>query len=305
MDGRLPNAAARHFWRDRYLLLIFLPPLAYYLVFQYAPMVGVLIAFKRYEILKGIWGSPWAGLTYFRKYLSDPYFWRVARNTVLLNIYSLFWAFPAPVVLALLLNEVRSRRFRRLTQTVTYLPHFISTVVVVGMITNFLATGGVANRLITALGGQAISFLVRPEWFRTIYISSGIWQEAGWGSIIYMSALAAIHPELYEAALVDGANRWQRMLHITLPGISSTVVVMFILQLGRIMDVGFEKVFLLYNGATYETADVISTYVYRVGLVGADFSYGTAVDLFKSLIGLVFVTAANAASRRIGETSLW
>ena len=295
----------RHIKQDRYLLVIFAVPFLYFLFFHYLPMFGVAIAFKKFSVIKGFVRSPWVGFFYFMKFFEDPYFWRVVRNTILLNVYSLFWAFPAPVVLALLLNELRSQGLKRLTQTVTYLPHFISTVVVCGMVVNFFASDGIINGITGLFGFKSVPFMTRPEWFRTIYIGSGIWQQAGWGSIIYMSALSAINPELYEAAIADGAGRWRQAVSISLPGIAPTIVIMFILRCGDIMDVGFEKVFLLYNGSTYETADVISTYVYRVGLIGADFSYGTAVNLFKSVIALLFIYSANTLSRKIGETSLW
>lgn len=291
--------------RDRYLLILFLPPLAFYLVFHYAPMFGVIIAFKKFDFVRGVLGSQWAGLTYFRRFVEDPFFWRAVKNTLLLNVYSLFWGFPAPIILAVLLNEVRNETYRRVSQTVAYLPHFISTVVVCGMIVSALASRGPVNNLIAALGGSTVPFMTTPEWFRPMYISSGVWQNAGWGSIIYMAALSAINPELYEAAIVDGANRWQRIVHVTLPGIAPTIVIVLILNMGRIMEVGFEKAFLLQNGSTYETSDVISTYVYRIGLVGADFSYGTAINLFKSVIGLIFIWGANTLSRRVQGTSLW
>ena len=299
------EAILRRLKRDRFLLAIFAVPFLYFLIFHYFPMFGIVIAFKKFSVIKGFVGSPWVGFHYFQKFFQDPYFWRVVRNTILLNVYSLVWAFPAPVVLALLLNELRSQALKRFTQTVTYLPHFISTVVVCGMIVNFFASDGIINSITALFGFESVPFMSRPEWFRTIFIGSGIWQQAGWGSIIYMSALSAINPELYEASIVDGAGRWRQMVSITLPGIAPTMAIMFILRCGDIMDVGFEKVFLLYNGSTYETADVISTYVYRRGLVGADFSYGTAVNLFKSAIGLLFVYSANTLSRKISETSLW
>ena len=304
-SGQLFRSWRKRILRDRYLFLLFIPPMIFYLVFHYAPMFGVMIAFKRFDFVLGVLRSPWAGFHYFQRFVGDPFFWRAVRNTLLINLYSLLWGFPAPVVLALLLNEVRSRRFKRLSQTITYLPHFISTVVVCGMIVNALASRGPVNGLLTTLGAEPIRFMTSPEWFRPIYIASGIWQNAGFGSIMYMAALAAINPELYEAATVDGAGRWQKMVHITLPGIVPTIIILLILNLGQIMDVGFEKVFLLQNGSTFETSDVISTYVYRVGLVGADFSYGTAINLFKSVIGLVFVWSANTLSRKLQGTSLW
>ena len=298
-------AVRKHLLRDRYLLLLFLPPLLFYLTFHYGPMFGVIIAFKKFNAVKGILGSEWVGMHYFERLVSDPFFWRAVRNTVLLNIYSLIWSFPAPIILALALNEVRNGRFKRVTQTVIYLPHFISTVVVCGIIVNVLASDGIVNAVLSAFGGETIPFMVEPRWFRPMYISSGMWQNAGWGSIIFMAALAGINPELYEAAIVDGASRWEQMRHVSIPGIRPAVLIVLILGMGDIMEVGFEKAFLLQSGSTYDTSDVISTYVYRVGLVGADFSYATAVNLFQSAIGLLFVWTANYLSRRLSETSLW
>ncbi len=284
---------------------MFLLPFIYYAVFHYIPMYGLTLGFKDYNIKGGIHGSEWVGVKHFQRYFADRFFWRVVKNTVLLNLLSLVFAFPAPIVLALLLNEVKSARFKKLAQSFTYLPHFISTVVVCGMIINFVSVDGVINQIIKFFGGKPKAFIIDPAWFRPIYIISGIWQEAGWGSIIYISALSAINTELYEAARVDGANRWRQMLNVTLPGISPTIVIMLIMQLGKIMEVGFEKVFLLYNGTTYETADVISTYVYRIGIGQANFSYATAINLFSAVIGLVFIVGANALGRNVSETSLW
>lgn len=291
--------------KNKYLYLMFSLPFIYYLVFHYAPMYGVLIAFKDYKVGKGIMGSPWAGLKYFKQFIMDPYFWKLVKNTLLLNIYNIFWSFPAPIILALLLNELKNEKFKKFTQTVSYLPHFISTVVVCGMIVNVLSYDGVINKILQNFNIKPIHFLMKPEWFRTIYIASGIWQGVGWGSIIYLAALTNVDIQLYEAAIIDGANRWKQLLHITLPGIAPTITIMLILSLGNIMSVGFEKILLLYNGSTYETADVIATYVYRRGLLGSDFSYATAVGVFQSVIGLIFIISANQIGRRISETSLW
>ena len=218
-------------------------------------MYGIVIAFKDYNI-KGIIGSPWVGFKHFEKFLTDPYFWKLVRNTLLINIYGLFWSFPAPIILALSLNELPNRGFKRFVQSVSYLPHFISTVVVCGMIVNFLASDGIVNQILMALGKDRIQFLMLPEWFRTIYIASGIWQNVGWGSIVYLAALSGINEELYEAATIDGANRWKQLIHITLPSIKPTISIMLIMNLGKLMNIGYEKIILLYNGSTYETADV-------------------------------------------------
>ena len=309
MPGKMREKSSSHFVRQikksKYLYLIFFIPLCYYIIFHYWPMYGVIIAFKDYNIVKGILGSPWVGFKHFEKFLADPYFWKLVRNTLLINIYGLFWSFPAPIVLAILLNELPDRGFKRFVQSVSYLPHFISTVVVCGMIVNFLASDGIVNQILMALGRERIQFLMRPEWFRTIYIASGIWQNVGWGSIVYLAALAGIDEELYEAAIIDGANRWKQMIHITLPGIKSTISIMLIMNLGRLMNIGYEKIILLYNGSTYETADVISTYVYRRGLLGNDFSYATAVSLFQSVVGLILLYTSNKISNKLSETGLW
>lgn len=289
----------------KYLYLIMLVPIVYYILFHYLPMYGVIVAFKDYNIVKGVMGSPWAGIKHFQKFLTDPYFWKLVRNTLLLNIYGLVWGFPIPIILALLLNEVRGGKFKRIVQTVSYLPHFISTVVVCGMVVNFLSTDGILNQIITALGGERIQYLMDPKYFRTIFTSSGIWQTAGWTSIIYLSALTGVDQEVVEAAMIDGANRWQRIRHVTLPAIAPTISTMLIMNLGKLMNLGYEKVLLLYNGSTYETADVISTYVYRRGILSNDFSYATAVGLFQSVIGVILLISANKISKKISETSLW
>ena len=295
----------RRVYRSRYLYLLIALPMIWYIVFCYVPMGGVIIAFKKFNARQGIWGSKWVGLKYFESFLTDPYFWKVVRNTLLINIYGLIFSFPAPIVFALLLNEIRSDKFKRLTQTVTYLPHFISTVVVCGMLHMFFATDGPINDLRVAMGLERITFLLKPQYFRPIFIGSGIWQGLGWGSIIYLAALAGIDMEQYEAAIVDGANRLQRMLHITLPGIMPTVSIMLILNMGSMLNVGYEKIILLYNGATYEVADVIGSYVYRRGLLGAEYSYSTAMGLFQSVIGLFFVLSSNLFSKRLGGNGIW
>lgn len=291
--------------KSKYLYLIFLLPFLYYVIFHYAPMYGILVAFKDYNIVRGVFGSPWVGLKHFEKFLLDPYFWKLVRNTLLLNLYSLLWGFPVPIILAFALNEVRHMRFKKLVQTVSYLPHFISTVVICGMLTNFLSSTGIINQIVQAFGGKTVQFLLMPQYFRTIYIASGIWQTAGWSSIVYLAALTNVDQEILEAAMIDGANRWQRIRNVTLPSIMPTISIMLIMQLGRLLDLGYEKILLLYNGSTYETADVISTFVYRRGLLGGDFSYGTAVGLFQSVVGLILLVTANKVSKRLSETSLW
>jgi putative aldouronate transport system permease protein len=308
--GRSGLAASFHLTmkrvrRDKYLLILFLVPFLYYLIFQYGPMYGVLIGFKHFRFALGIRGSEWAGFYYFRQFFQDRYAFRLIRNVLVLNFYQLLFAFPAPIILALLLNEVRNDRFKRVIQTITYLPYFVSTVVVAGLIVNFLSHQGPINNMLNSIGLERISFLSRSEWYRFIHVGSDIWQNVGFGSIIFLAALTAIDPQLYEAATVDGASRWRKMLSITLPGITPTITIMMILKIGNFLTIGFQKILLLYNPATYETADVIQTYVYRRGLLSAEFSYATAVGLFQSCAALVFILAANYAAKRIGETSLW
>ncbi len=290
---------------SKYLYLIFLFPLLYYVVFHYAPMYGVIVSFKDYNIVKGIWGSPWAGLKHFEKFVKDPYFWKVVRNTFLMSFYNILWGFPVPILLAIMLNEVKHAKFKRVIQSISYLPHFISTVVLCGMLVNLLSTDGLLNQLVRNLGGKSVQFLMYPQYFRTIYVSSSIWQSAGWTSIIYLAALTGIDPEILDAATIDGANRLQRIKHVTIPAITPTISTMLIMNLGRMMNLGYEKVLLLYNGSTYETADIISTYVYRRGILGNSFSYATAVGLFQSVIGIVLLVMANKVSRKLSETSLW
>lgn len=291
--------------RDKYLYMLFLIPFCFFVVFKYAPMYGVLLAFKDFKVAKGILGSSWVGLKYFKEFLSNPYSYRLIRNTVVLRVYQLLFGLPAPIVLALLLNELRNERFKRFVQTTSYLPHFVSLVVVCGMIDNFLATDGIVNEIVRFFGGRPFPWLMAPQWFRTIEIGSGIWQGTGWTSIIYLAALSAIGPQLYEAAVIDGANRWQRLIHITVPGIAPTIIIMLLLRMGTLLTVDYQKILLLYTGATYETADVLGTYIYRRGLLGADFSYATAIGVFQSVVGLVFIVGSNWIAKRVSETSLW
>ena len=303
-SGRL-RSFQKAFYRDKYLYLMFLLPFLFYALFHYLPMYGITLAFKDYNIKKGIWGSTWVGMKYINKFITDPYFWQVFRNTIVINIFNLFWSFPVPIILALMLNEVTNTKFKKMVQTISYLPHFLSVVVVVGMLNTFLSSNGIINQMLGAFGMGPYKFLLEAKYFRTVYIASGIWQSAGWGSIIYLSALSAVEAELYEAAQIDGASRWKQMLHVTLPGIAPTITIMFILETGNIMNVSFQKILLLMNGTNQSVADVISTYVYRQGIQNANFSYGPGIGLFQSLVALIFVTTANFISRRVGETSLW
>ncbi len=292
--------------RDKYLVYLFIPCFLYYLIFKYIPMFGIVIAFQDYSPYLGYFKSEWVGLQNFIDFFESIYFWRLIRNTLMLNVYDLLLGFPVPIIFALLLNEVTNQGIKRFVQTVSYLPHFISIVIVVGIMHSFLSpNSGIVNVLLNNMGKDTIDFWTESKWFRPLYIGSGIWQGFGWGSIIYLAAISGIDPNLYEAAEMDGARRIRKMIHITIPGIMPTIVILLILRLGNMMSVGFQKIILMYNGATYETADVISTYVYRKGIAGGEFSFATAVGLFNSVINLILIFAANTFSRKIGETSLW
>ena len=292
--------------QTKYLHLMILPGILWYIIFQYAPMYGVQIAFKNFKFGLGITGSQWVGLKNFARFLNHPYCLRLIRNTFLISFYSMLFSFPAPIAFALLLNEVRAQKFKKFVQTVSYLPNFISTVAVIGMVTMILSPStGFVNNIIKAFGGQPIYFMMEPRWFRTIYIASGIWQGTGWSAIIYLAALSSINPELYEAATIDGAGRFRQMLAITLPGIRDTIVVLFILNLGSLLSVGSEKIILMYNSMTKDVADVISSFVYRVGLIDSDYSYSTAVGLLNSLVNMVFLFGGNALTRKFADFSMW
>ncbi|NHN31788.1 ABC transporter permease [Paenibacillus agricola] len=291
--------------KSKFLYTMFALPFIYFLIFHYAPMVGNLMAFQEYSIMKGFFASPWAGTKYFQQFLTDPYFWKVVRNTLMINLYSLIFYFPAPIIFAILMNELRGQLFKRAIQTVTYVPHFLSTVVVAGMLVNFLSTTGLVNQITHMFGFEAKTFMSLPEWFRTIFVGSEIWQGMGWNSIIYLAALASIDPQLYEAATIDGANRWHKIRHITLPGITTVATILFLLTIGHMLSVGFEKIILLYSGPTYETADVIQSFVYRRGLIDADFSFAAAVGIFQSVLSLVLILSANSISKKINGTRLF
>jgi putative aldouronate transport system permease protein len=291
--------------RDWQLYSLAVLPLLFFAVFRYLPMIGNVIAFRRFQPGGNLLGESWVGLRYFRRFLADETFWHVFGNTLVLGLLTLVVCFPLPVVLALLLNELTSRRLKRFVQSVSYLPHFMSVVIVAGMLNQLLSTNGVVNQALRGLGAEVIPFLQRPEWFRTVYVSSEAWQTVGWGTILYLAALTTIDSDLYEAARIDGANRWQQTWHVTLPGIRPTMMTLLILNIGTFLAVGFEKILLIYNPLTYSTADVVSTYLYRVGVVSNNFSYAAAIGLFESVIGLVLVLGANAVSRRTVGTSLW
>ena len=281
------------------------PVLAYYILFHYKPMYGIVIAFKKFSIRKGIMGSPWVGFQYFQDFFSSYYFWRLLRNTLTISLSSLVFAFPVPIIFALLLNEVRVPWYKKTIQTISYMPHFISLVIICSMVRDFCSTNGLFNTILAAFGIARIDFLIQPKWFYPIYIISGILQHIGWDSIIYLAALGGIDPELYEAATVDGANRLRRAWHVTLPGIMPTITILLILRIGSLMSVGYEKIILLYNPSVYETADTISTFVYRRGLVDGKYSFASAVGLMNSVVNFILVIAVNTISKRVSEVSLW
>ncbi|WP_329009310.1 ABC transporter permease subunit [Micromonospora rifamycinica] len=291
--------------RDWQLYSLAVLPLVFFLVFRYLPMLGNVIAFRRFTPGGSVFGEYWVGLRYFRLFLADPTFWQVFTNTLVLGMLTLLFCFPLPIVLALLLNEVRTRRLKRFVQSVSYLPHFLSIVIVAAMVMQLLSIDGSVNQVVRGVGGDAVPFLQQPGWFRTIYVSSEVWQTVGWGTILYLAALTTIDENLYEAARIDGANRWRQTWHVTLPGIRPTMVTLLILNIGTFMAVGFEKILLLYNPLTYPTADVISTYLFRLGFESSNFSYAAAIGLFEAVIGLILVLGANTISRRTVGTSLW
>lgn len=298
----------RYITRNREYYYLLIPGIIFFVLFKYLPMYGILIAFKDYSIGKGIWGSEWIGLENFRTFFEHPYAWRLIRNTILINFYSILFGFPAPIILASLFNELKNVLFKRVTQTISYLPHFISVVVIAGMIVNFLSpSNGIINHILVKFFGfdYPVYFMGDPAWFRTIYVASGIWQGVGWGTIIYLAAISGVNPELYEVARIDGANRWQQYWNITFPSILPVAVIMFILRIGRIMTVGFQKIILLYNELLYETADVIGTYVYRQGLLQANYSYATAINLFQAVLGFILVILANKLSNKVTNEGLW
>ena len=295
----------KKYWKA-YMLVI--PVIVYYLLFHYKPMYGLLIAFKDYRPAIGVLESPWAGNFGFRHFIDffdSYYFGNILKNTLVLSVSCLLFGFPAPIVLALLLNEIKNEKFKRLTQTISYLPHFISLVVTCSLITTFVSTNGIITQFLGLFGVEQKSLLSVPQYFAPIYVISNIWSGCGWGAIIYLAALSGIDQELYDAAKIDGAGRWKQIQHVTLPGISGTIIIMFLLRMGNLMDIGHEKIMLLYNPGIYETADVISTYVYRSGLQDYQWSYSAAVGLFNSVINFIIVIVFNKLSKKYSEVSLW
>ena len=286
-----------------YLMVV--PVILHFLVFSYRPMVGILMAFQDFSVARGLWGSRWVGFEHFETFFNSIFFFRLIRNTLLINIYRLLIFFPLPIIFAICLNEVRNQYFKRTVQTISYLPFFISSVVVISILREFVSSDGFITQVAVFFGDPGGALIARPEWFRTLFVGQHIWTQLGFASIIYISALSGIDQELYEAARIDGAGRLKQTWYITLPGLTPTIIILLILQIGQLMNVGFETILLMYSPAVFETADVISTYVFRVGILESNFSFSTAVGLFNSVINFILIATANTFSRRYGETSLW
>ncbi len=292
--------------RDKYLYLLLLPGLVYFIIFKYFPMYGLIISFKDFSIFKGIWASEWIGFAQFEKLFSYRNFWVIFRNTAIISGLKIIFGFPAPIILAVLMNEIMNLKFKKITQTTLYLPHFISWVVLGGIIFIFLNPSyGLLNEIVKNLGGQPIDFLLKPQYFRGIIVITDIYKDAGWGTVVFMAAISGINPELYDASYIDGANRFQRMKYITIPSIMSVIVIMFILRIGYILEAGFFQVFVLYSPAVYEVGDIIDTYVYRQGIQNANYSLAAAAGLFKSIIALALVVLTNKLAKLFKEASLW
>lgn len=293
-------------YRQRFLYLLFLPGAAYFIIFKYAPMFGVLIAFQNYNIFNGFFGSEWVGLKNFESFFANPICWRLIKNTLFINIYLLLWGFPAPILLALMINEVRNNFTKRFVQTVSYLPHFITTVIIVGIVTDAMSPStGAIGKLLNAILNKEIIFMSDAAWFRRIYVTADIWRGIGWGTIIYLAALSGVDVALYEAAMIDGAGKLKRMWYITIPCIVPTIIIVLILRMGSMLSVGFETVYLMQTPLNTATSEVLSTFVYKRGLSGGQYSYGAAVDLFNSIIGFLLLVSVNKISSKVGETSLW
>ncbi len=292
--------------RDWQLLLLCLLPAIYFIVFHYLPMYGVQIAFKDFYASKGIWGSDWVGFKYFRRFFHSYQFWPLIKNTLALSFLQILVGFPIPILLAILLNQMKNQKFKSFVQTVTYCPHFISIVVLTGMLYIFLSPRtGLINNIIAFFGGEKKFFLGEPGWFRPIFVLSGVWQNAGWNAIIYIAALAGISADLYEAARIDGASKWQIIRHIDLPGIMPTVTMMLIMEMGKIMNIGFQKAYLMQNGLNISASEIIPTYIYKIGLIDAQYSYSAAISLFNNIINIILLVTVNKIAQKTSENSLW
>lgn len=314
MKTSSPSILQRQSFRERVvrdleknhaIYIMVIPVVVWFAIFCYAPMYGVTMAFKDYKPRKGLSGSDWVGLKHFIEFFDSVYFWRLIRNTFLISLYGIIFGFPVPIIFAILLNEVHNTGYKKVIQTITYLPHFITTVIICSLVLQFTGERGFITTLYNALTGHKGALIIEAKYFRTIYTVSGIWQGFGWGSIIYLAAITGVNPDLYEAAIIDGANKFQQIIHITIPGIMPTIVIMFIMNCGSILSVGWEKTFLIQSPLTYETSDVISTYVYRKGFEDMDYSFSSAVGLFSSVVNILMLTVSNAISRKVTDNSLW
>jgi len=300
------KSLSQHLYKHRWLYLMCVPGLVYLIIFKYIPMYGVIMAFQDFNFKKGIFGSPFNNFAHFRQLFSSGKFHNVFTNSIILSLMRLLINFPIPIILALMINELRMKAFKKTTQTLLYLPHFMSWIVLGGIAQNFLSmNGGLVNDLIASLGGTRINFLGSEEWFRFVIVVTSIWKEAGWGTIIYLAALSGVNPDLYEAATVDGANRWQKILHVTLPGITSTIVITLVLAIGGMMNNGFEQVYLFQNDLNVSVSEVFETYTYKIGIVSGRYSYSTAVGLFKNIIGTILIFSTNRLAKKMGSATLF
>ncbi len=308
MDAKAPgkgNRLLKRIYRNKYLYLMLLLPLIQYLIFRYAPLTGLQVAFKNFNIFKGMWASEWNGFAVFKEIFSYSKFWLALKNTVVLNGLDLIFGFPIPIFLAILLYEMRSMRVKRISQTILYLPHFLSWIIIGGIVNQIFSSNGLMNHLVTALTGSPVNFLMHEGNWVAVYVGVGIWQSAGWGTIIYLAAISGVNPELYEAAEVDGCGRWRRIFHVTIPCITPTIVVMLILRLGQMVSIGFERPFVMGNDMVLNTSEVISTFVYKMGIKNARYSFATGVGMFGSVVNMAFLIIANQSAKRMGEGGLW
>ncbi|WP_240419421.1 ABC transporter permease [Paenibacillus periandrae] len=300
------NSWVKSLSRHRALYIMLIPGLVYFLIFKYVPLLGSVIAFQDYKIFKGILGSDWAGLRWFNQIFTYPQFGRLLRNTLLISLYQIVFAFPAPIIIACLLNELRNMFFKRTVQTILYLPHFLSWTLIFGLSYMMFSTQtGIINQIIVSLGMEPIQFMQKAEYFRTLIVLSGMWKEMGWSAIIFLAALAGISPSLYEAARMDGANRWKQFVHVTLPGLLPAIVILLLLKIGHVLDLGFEHIYVFLNPITYETGDILDTYAYRAGIIQGQYSLTTAIGLFKSVIGFILLVTANKISKAISGEGLY
>ncbi|USK36751.1 ABC transporter permease subunit (plasmid) [Bacillus sp. F19] len=300
------NKILKRLWKERYLYLLLLPGLLYFIIYRYIPMAGNIIAFQDFSAFQGFFHSEWVGLKHFKTIFDDREVIRVLWNTLFLSFLQILFAFPISIILSIMLNEVRSSLYKRVIQSIVYLPHFLSWVVVIGIVTILMKSDGIVNKIIgSVFGMDSIAFLQDPNWFTPLVVLEVIWKESGWGTIIFLAALSGINPSLYEAAAVDGANRWQQIWHITLPALKSTIIILLILRLGSVLDVGFEQIYLMLTPFTMEVGNVLDTFVYFKGIQNSDFSFATAVGLFKSVIGLILIVAANRLAKRFGDEGVY